>query len=170
MRSFLTVLLAAATACVAIMMLSPEAKAQSGLYALEITLEENGEVFGAPKIVVEPGKAYSVELQAGAKYDFSINIPRNTRAAAIEQFERDLGRWASDFLLVNTELSFENQKISPEMAEYSKAVTSNLLLRVETPAREIRSDVPVSHRGLKTNKGKPVETLSITIKGTPFNG
>lgn len=168
MRSFLSLLLAGLVTCLAIFILSPGAFAQSGLYALEITLEENGEVFSAPKIVVEPGKTYAVELNAGAAYDFKLDIPANTRAAAKEQFDRDLGRWASDFLLVNTELAFRDRVGKKDVSEYGKAVTSSLLLRVAEPAREIRSNVPVSDRDLKTKSGQSVETLSITIKGSAF--
>ena len=168
MRSFLSILLAGLVTCLAIFILSPGAFAQSGLYALEITLEENGEVFSAPKIVVEPGKTYAVELSAGAEYDFKLDIPANTRAAAKEQFDRDLGRWAGDFLLVNTELAFRDRVAKKDVSDYGKAVTSSLLLRVAEPAREIRSNVPVADRDLKTKTGDTVETLSITIKGAPF--
>ncbi len=168
MRSFLSILLAGSAAFLAVLILSPSAAAQDGMYALEITLEENGEVFSAPRVVVEPGKAYSVQLIAGADYDFSIQIPPNTRRAALQQFERDLGRSARDFLLVNTELSFQAKAEAQKLPEYGKLVSSNLLLRVAQPARAIRSDIPVSDRGLKTKRGEAIETLSITIQGAPF--
>jgi len=168
MRSFLTIILAGAVACLAFAMLAPEAKADTEFYALEITLQENGVTFDAPQIVIEPGKNYTVELNAGANYDFRIAIPADTRAAAIAQFERDLGRWASDFLLVNTELSFRERPEAKDLPDYGITVTSNLLLRVASPQREIRSDIPVSDRGLIGKDGKKIETLSITIKASPF--
>jgi len=170
MRSFFTILLASGMAFTAFAMLSPEAKAGSGLFALEITLQENGETFDAPQIVVEPGKRYSVALNAGAEYDLDIEIPADTRAAAITQFDRDLGAWAADFLLVNTELSFNERPEARTLPDYGKVVTSNLLLRVATPQREIRSDVSVLDRGLLTKSGNKIETLSISIRAVPFTG
>ncbi len=170
MQSFLTIFIAGTTAFMAMFMLSPQSNAQGELYALEITLEENGEVFSAPKVVVEPGKSYVIALEGEAEYDFSIDIPEDTRSAAIAQFERDLGQWASDFLLVNTQLSFDDRAEAKNLPDYGKAVSSNLLLRVGEPAREIRSIVPVADRGLFTRAGQPIETLAITIKGVPFSG
>ncbi|MEM9055001.1 MAG: hypothetical protein AAGB16_06715, partial [Pseudomonadota bacterium] len=106
----------------------------------------------------------------GAEYDFAIDIPADTREAAKSQFERDLGQWASDFLLVNTQLSFDQRSEAKDLPDYGKAISSNLLLRVAAPAREIRSIVPVADRGLLTRAGIPIETLAITIKGAPFTG
>ncbi len=170
MRSFVTIFLASILACLAFALLASEAKAQGApdYYALKITLQENGQTFDAPQIVVEPGKNYTVELNANADYAFKIGVPADTRAAVIEQFERDLGRWASDFLLVNTELSFKQRPEAKDLPDYGKVITSNLLLRVAAPQREIRSDVPVSDRGLIGRDGQRIETLSITIKATPF--
>lgn len=168
MRSFLTILLAGSIATLAMMMMPASANADGKQYALEITLEENGNVFDAPKVVVEPGKKYTIVLNAAADYDFVIDIPRDTRAAAIEQFDRDLGSWARDFILVNTELSFDERPEAQELPDYGKSITSNLLLRVAEPQREIRSDIDVTDRGLVTRKGEKIETLSITIKAVPF--
>ena len=170
MRSFLTITLASMMACLSFAMLVPDAKAGQGLFALEITLQENGVTFDSPQILIEPGKSYAVELNAGANYDFKVDIPADTRAAAIDQFERDLGSWASDFLLVNTQLSFDERPEAQTLPDYGKTISSNLLLRVATPQREIRSDIPVSDRGLLTRAGKKIETLSITIKAVPFSG
>lgn len=170
MRSFFTIVLASGMAFLAFALLSLDAKAGGALYALDITLQENGETFDAPKVLVETGKEYTVDLKAGADYDLRLVIPADTRAAAIAQFERDLGRWAQDFLLVNTELSFEARPEAAALPDYGKAVNSSLLLRVATPQREIRSDIPVADRDLVARDGTKIETLSITIKATPFSG
>jgi hypothetical protein len=168
MRNFLTILAAGAIATLAIIMMPAAANAQSGQYALEIILEEDGVVFDAPKVVVEPGKKYTLVLNAAADYDFEIDIAANTREAAMKQFDRDLGRWARDFLLVNTKLSFEERPEAQALPDYGKSITSNLLLRVAEPQREIRSDIDVTDRGLVTRKGEKIETLSIIIKAVPF--
>ncbi|MEM8615931.1 MAG: hypothetical protein AAGF20_03245, partial [Pseudomonadota bacterium] len=145
------------------------ARAQSAsAYALDIVLEENGQVFDTPKVIVEPGRDYYIELKAGANYGFRLDIAGNTRQAALEQFERDLGRWANDFLLVNTELSLEERPEARDLPDYGKTITSSLLLRAAEPSREIRSDVPVADRGLLRRDGVPIQTLSVTIKATPF--
>jgi len=168
MRNFLTILAAGAIATLAIIMMPAAANAQSGQYALEIILEEDGVVFDAPKVVVEPGKKYTLVLNAAADYDFEIDIAANTREAAMKQFDRDLGRWARDFLLVNTKLSFEERPEAQALPDSGKSITSNLLLRVAEPQREIRSDIDVTDRGLVTRKGEKIETLSIIIKAVPF--
>lgn len=170
MRSFFTIVLASGMAFLAFALLAPDAKADGALYALDITLQENGEIFDTPKILVESGKDYTVALSGSGEYDLKLDIPADTRAAAKTQFERDLGAWASDFLLVNTELSFDDRPEAMNLPDYGKAVTSSMLLRVAAPQREIRSDIPVADRDLVTRNGQKIETLSITIKASPFVG
>ena len=67
MQSFVTVLMAACIVCLAMIMMTPNASLQDQRFALQITLEENGEVFSAPQVVVEPGKSYVIDLEAGAE-------------------------------------------------------------------------------------------------------
>ena len=166
MRSFVTILLAGAAAFLAFVLLSPGAFAQSGQYALKVTLQENGQTFSAPQIVVEPGKVYAVELKAGANYDFKVAIPADTRTAVKAQFDRDLGAYAKDFLLVNSTLSFDERPEARTLPDYGKAIESNLLLRVE--GRPIVSNVDVADRGLVMKNGTKIETLSIAIEAMPF--
>ena len=163
MRSFIAIVSAGTLALLTLLLLTPSAIAQASEYALKITLEENGTVFDSPQIVVMQGKSYYVELSGNADYDFRVDIPADTQAAALEQFDRNLGQWAQDFMVVNAQLSFPES--TSEVAN-EKPVISNLLLRKD--GRAIKSAVPVSDRNLMTRSGKKVETLSITIEANPF--
>ena len=95
-----------------------------------------------------------------------INTPDDTRAAVMEQFERDLGSSADDFVLVNTELSFTDRPEAQDLPDYGQSITSSLLLRLE--GRAVTSDIPVGEYGLETEAGDPIESLSITISALPF--
>lgn len=168
MRSFATIVLSGIIVFAGFFLFAPESKAEAGQYALEITLQENGETFDTPRVVVEQGKSYQIELSAGADYSFSISIPADTQVAAQAQFQRNLGRWAQDFIIVNTELSFEERPEAKSLPDYGKSISANLLLRTAEPQRAIRSEVPVADRGLIGKDGKKIETLSITMRGVPF--
>lgn len=169
MQSFFTVMLAACMACLATIMLEPETNAQNQLYALEITLEENGEFTRAEKVVVEPGKSYVVALEAGAEYDFAIDIPGSTRAVQ-DPFASDMPERTGEYLELQTELTIDDATGTDVPADTSKRIAANLLLSMAEPAREIRSIVPVSELGLLTEGGTPIESLAIIVKGAPFQG
>jgi len=169
MQSFATVLLAGTMACLAMFMINPNPSDHSQLYALEITLEENGERFRAEQVVVEPGKSYVIALEAGADYDFSIDIPGDTRAVK-DPFGSDIPERNGEFLELQTELKIDDSRIAENRPDYGKLIASNLLLSMAEPAREIRSIIPVTELGLLTQGGMPVESLAITIKGAPFRG
>ena len=167
MQSFVTVLMAACIVCLAMIMMTPNASLQDQRFALQITLEENGEVFSAPQVVVEPGKSYVIDLEAGAEYDMAIAIP--TAREVGDPFARDLETEAQ-FLKVNAQLSVDKSETASTSPDYGQLIASNLILSLAEPAREIQSIIPVSGQGLLTRTGQPIESLSITIKGVPFSG
>ena len=169
MQSFATVFLAGCMACFAMILMSPELSEQNQQFALEITLEENGEVFSAEKVVVEQGKSYVIALEAGADYDFSIDIPGDTRAVK-DPFGSDMPERNGEYLELQTELKIDDSTNAEPRPDLGKLIASNLLLSMAEPAREIRSIIPVTDLGLLTQGGTPVESLAITIKGTPFRG
>lgn len=165
MQSFATVVLAGCMACLATLMMAPETGSQ--LYALEITLEENGERFSAEQVVVEPGKSYLISLEAGAEYDFSIDIPGDTREVQ-DPFASDMPERTGEYLELQTELKIDDSVVATQRPDYGQLIAANLLLSMAEPAREIRSIIPVADLGLLTQGGAPVESLAITIKGSPF--
>lgn len=169
MQSFFTVMLAASMACLATIMLEADQEAQNQLYALEITLEENGEFTRAEQVVVEPGKSYVVALEAGAEYDLAIDIPGSTRAVQ-DPFASDMPERTGEYLELQTELTIEDPERADLPSDAGKLIAANLLLSMAEPAREIRSIIPVSGLGLLTEGGAPIESLAITVKGTPFRG
>ncbi|MEM1086936.1 MAG: hypothetical protein AAGH90_04340 [Pseudomonadota bacterium] len=170
MRSFLAILAAGVLALLAVLLMPTSAQAQVGSigqqYALKITLEENGEVLDQPKIVVEQGKNYLVSLTGRSEYDFRVSIPADTRAAAQDQFDRDLGRHAANFMVINSLLSFENADLPADIPEEAREVPSSILL-LKT-GRPIRSNIPMETRGLTAKSGAKIESLAITIEATPF--
>lgn len=169
MQSFSTVFLAGCAACLAMFMLNPEASDESQLYALEITLEENGEPVSAQQVVVEPGKSYVIALEAGAEYDFAIDIPGSTRAVK-DPFASDIPERTGEFLELQTELTVDNPETADRRPDYATLIASNLLLSMAEPAREIRSIIPIDEIDLLSQGGYPLESLAITIKGAPFQG
>ena len=169
MQSFATVLLAGCMACLAMIMMNPDQSNHSQLYALEITLEENGERFSAEQVVVEPGKSYVISLDAGAEYDFSIDVPGDAREVK-DPFGSDMPERTGEYLELQTELKIDESVIAEKRPDYGQLIASNLLLSMAEPAREIRSIIPVADLGLLTQGGAPIESLAITIKGTPFQG
>lgn len=168
MQSFVTVLLAGCIACLAMIMMMPEASIQDKRIALEITLEENGETFSSQQVVVEPGKSYLIDFDAGAEYDMAINIPDDRRQVK-DPFAKGLER-DSAFLNVNANLSVDRMDEKTTRPDYGQIIASNLILSLAEPAREIQSIIPVAGEGLLTRAGQPIESLSITIKGVPFSG
>ena len=70
-------------------MMTPDVSQENQRFALQITLEENGEVFSAPQVVVPPGKSYTIDFAAGAEYDMAIDIP-SARLEVGDPFARDL--------------------------------------------------------------------------------
>lgn len=169
MQSFATVLLAGCIACLAIFMMNPDSSDHSQLYALEITLEENGERFSAEKVLVQPGQSYVVSLDAGADYDFSIEVPGNTREVQ-DPFGSDMAERTGEYLELQTALKVTEPDVAESQPDYIQLVAANLLLSMAEPAREVRSIIPVADLGLLTQGGLPVESLAITIKGTPYQG
>jgi hypothetical protein len=169
MQSFATVLLAGCIACLAMIMMTPEQGQHNQSYALEITLEENGERFSAEKVVVQPGKSYVISLAAGAEYDFSIDIPGDTRAVQ-DPFGSDMAERTGEYLELQTELKIDDTVVADKRPDFGQLIAANLLLSMAEPAREIRSIIPVADLGLLTQGGIPVESLAITIKGSPFRG
>lgn len=168
MQSFVTVLLAGCIACLAMILMTPEASIQDKRIALEITLEENGETFSAQQVVVEPGKSYLIDFNAGAEYDMAINIPDDRRQVK-DPFAKGLERHNA-FLNVNANLTVDRSDSEPNRTDYGQLIASNLILSLAEPAREIQSIIPVAGEGLLTRGGTPIESLSITIKGVPFSG
>lgn len=166
MQSFATVFLAGCMACLAMIMMNPEPGQHNQSYALEITLEENGQRFSAEKVVVQPGRSYTISL---AEYDFSIDIPGDTRAVQ-DPFASDMAERTGQYLELQTELKIDDAVLTSTSADYGRSIATNLLLSMAEPAREIRSILPVTDLGLLTQGGMPVESLAITIKGTPFRG
>ena len=166
MQSFATVFLAGCIACLAMIMMNPVQAAHNQSYALEITLEENGERFSAERVVVQPGKSYTISL---AEYDFSIDIPGDTRAVQ-DPFASDMAERTGQYLELQTELTIDDAVLTSTSAEYNRSIAANLLLSMAEPAREIRSIIPVADLGWLTQGGIPVESLAITIKGAPFQG
>ena len=170
MQSFATVLLAGCIACLAMIMMTPtEPVPVEERFALEITLEENGETFAAPRVVVEPGKSYVIDLTAGAEYDVAIAIPRDTRQVK-DPFAHDLDDLDSSFLALNAEVSVDESESVMAVPDYGKLIAESLRLSLAEPAREFRSIIPVSDLALFTRAGQPIESLSISIKGTRFAG
>ena len=169
MQSFATGFLAGCMACLAMIMINPDSADQSQRYALEITLEENGEPVSAQQVVVEPGKSYVIALDAGAEYDFAIDIPGSTRAVQ-DPFASDIPERTGEYLELQTALTVDDPKVDNRRPDYGTLIASNLLLSMAEPAREIRSIIPVEEIGLLTQTGLPVESLAITIKGAPFQG
>jgi|GEM_PF-3203255 len=169
MQSFATVFLAGCMACFAMIMLNPDPDAADQRYALEITLEENGERVGAERVVVEPGNSYLIALDAGAGYDFSIDIPGTTRAVK-DPFASDIPERTGEFLELQTQLMLDDPAQAEARPDYGQLIAANLLLSMAEPAREIRSIIPVAEMGLLTQGGTPIESLAITIKGAPFRG
>lgn len=169
MQSFATVFLAGCMACLAMLMMTPETGDHSQRYALEIIVEENGERFSAEQVVVEPGKSYLISLEAGAEYDFSIDIPGDTREVQ-DPFGSDMPERTGEYLELQTELKIDESVVAAKRPDYGQLIAANLLLSMAEPAREIRSIIPVAELGLLTQGGTPVESLAITIKGTPFSG
>ncbi|MEL7231120.1 MAG: hypothetical protein AAGJ85_01255 [Pseudomonadota bacterium] len=167
MRSFLAILAAGTLALLAVLLLPGSAEAQSQQYALKITLEENGEILDQPKIVVEQGKSYFVSLSGRSEYDFRVSIPADTRLAVQEQFDRDLGRHAVNFMVVNSLLSFQTADLPSDIPEEAREVPSSILL-LKT-GRPIRSDIPMETRRLVTRNGTKIESLAITVEATPFS-
>lgn len=168
MQSFVTVFLAGCIACLAMIMMMPEASLQDKRIALEITLEENGETLSAQQVVVEPGKSYLIDFNAGAEYDMAINIPDDRRQVK-DPFAKDLESHDA-FLNVSADLSVDQKDVAADRPDYAEIIASNLILSLAEPAREIQSIIPVAGEGLLTRGGQPVESLSITIKGVPFTG
>ncbi len=169
MQSFATVFLAGCMACLAMILMNPESTDQSQLYALEITLEENGERFSVEQVVVEPGKSYVIALAGGADYDFSIDIPGDTRAVK-DPFGSDMPERNGEYLELQTELKIDGAETAEQRPDFGKLIASNLLISMAEPAREIRSIIPVTDLGILTQGGTPLESLAITIKGAPFQG
>ena len=168
MQSFVTVLMASCIACLAMIMMTPDVSQENQRFALQITLEENGEVFSAPQVVVQPGKSYTIDFAAGAEYDVAIDIPSARREVG-DPFARDLEP-EGQFLKVNAQLSVDRAENESESPNYGQLIASNLILSLAEPAREIQSIIPVTGQGLLTRAGQPIESLSITIKGVPFTG
>lgn len=166
MRSFLAIVLAGTLVLLALIFMPASASGQTSQYALKITLEENGEVLDQPKIVVEQGKNYFVDLSGNANYSFRVSIPADTRLAVQEQFDRDLGRHAVNFLVVNSVLSFEDADLPDGVPDEAREVASSILL-LKT-GRPIRSDIPMETRQLRAPNGTAIETLAITVEATPF--
>lgn len=166
LQSFATVFLAGCMACLAMIMMSPQQGQFNQAYALEITLEENGERFSAERVVVQPGKSYIVSL---AEYEFAIDIPGNTRAVQ-DPFASDMAERTGQYLELQTELVIDDAVLTSTSADQERSIATNLLLSMAEPAREIRSIIPVADLGLLTQGGIPIESLAITIKGTPFQG
>nr|WP_070958651.1 hypothetical protein [Hyphomonas sp. Mor2] len=169
MQSFATVLLAGCIACLAMMMMNPDAGDRDQLYALEITLEENGQRFSAEQVLVQPGQSYTVSLDAGADYNFSIEVPGNTREVQ-DPFGSDMAERTGEYLELQTALKITEPDIAESQPDYIQLIAANLLLSMAEPAREVRSIIPVTDLGLLTQAGIPVESLAITIKGTPYRG
>ncbi|MEL8054922.1 MAG: hypothetical protein AAGK66_02115 [Pseudomonadota bacterium] len=167
MRSFFAILAAGILALLAILLMPGSAEAQGQQYALKITLEENGEVLDQPKIVVEQGKSYLVALSGKSEYDFRVSIPADTRLAVQEQFGRDLGRHATDFMVVNSLLSFETADLPTDIPDEAREVPSSILL-LKT-GRPIRSNIPMETRQLVTKSGTKIQSLAITVEATPFS-
>ena len=169
MQSFATVLLAGCMACLAMLMMNPDQDQRNQLYALEITLEENGERFSAEQVVVEPGKSYVISLDAGVEYDFSIDVPGDTRAVK-DPFGSDMPERTGAYLELQTELKIDDSVTVEKRPDFGQLIASNMLLSMADPADEIRSIIPVADLGLLTQGGIPVESLAITIKGAPLRG
>ena len=166
MQSFATVFLAGCMTCLAMIMMNPEPGQHNQSYALEITLEENGERFSVENVVVQPGRSYTISL---ADYAFSIDIPGDTRAVQ-DPFASDMAERTGQYLELQTELKLDDAVLTSSSADFGRSIATNLLLSMAEPAREIRSILPVADLGLLTQGGTPVESLAITIKGTPFQG
>lgn len=166
MRSFIAIILAGTLALLAFIFMPASASGQTAQYALKITLEENGDILDQPKIVVEQGKNYFVELSGSSDYSFRVSIPADTRLAVQEQFDRDLGRHAENFMVVNTNLSFNDADLPEGISEEAREVPSSILL-LKT-GRPIRSDIPMESRQLTAPDGTEIKTLAITIEATPF--
>ncbi|MEM1390555.1 MAG: hypothetical protein AAGG45_05695 [Pseudomonadota bacterium] len=167
MPSVFKTFIACGLACAALALSPCHAETERAQYALQITLEENGEILDQPKIIVEQGKTYFVSLSGRSDYDFRISIPADTRLAVQEQFERDLGQHASNFIVVNSRLSFETADLPADIHEDAREVNSSLLL-LKT-GRPIRSDIPMETRHLVSESGTKIETLAITVEANPFN-
>jgi hypothetical protein len=75
-----------------------------------------------------------------------------------------------EYLELQTELTIEDPERADSPSDAGKLIAANLLLSMAEPAREIRSIIPVSGLGLLTEGGTPIESLAITVKGTPFRG
>lgn len=170
MQSIVTILLAGCAACLAMFMMPPQPTTNDQLYALEITLEENGERFVAQKVVVEPGQTYVIDLEAGAEYDLAINIPQTTTRAVADPFAVESEGETAEFLKFNADLSVDGENETATLSDYGAMIASNLFLSLAEPAREIRSIIPLSGQQVFTRSGQPVESLAIMIKGVPVPG
>ena len=169
MQSFMTILIAGCAAFMASLLLNDAPAKRIQLYALEIALEENGEVYSVPQVLVEPGKSYQIALEAGADYEVAIEIPEDGQAASLTGLE-EIQEDASELvMLVNTEVLVEQTNLAVPSSPEQSAINANLLLNLAGPAREFRSILPVAGRGLLTRTGSPIESLAITIKSAPFS-
>lgn len=166
MRSFIAIVLAGTLTLLAFIFMPASASGQAAQYALKITLEENGEILDEPKIIVEQGKNYFVQLSGSSDYEFRVSIPKDTRLAVQEQFGRDLGRHAPNFMVVNSRLSFKDADLPEGISEEAREVPSSILL-LKT-GRAIRSDIPMETRQLVASDGTAIKTLALTIEATPF--
>lgn len=170
MQSFVTVLLAGCAACLGMFLMPATPEASDQMFALEISLEENGERFGTQRLVVAPGQSYVVDLEAGAQYDFAINIPKTDGRLVKDPFADDLANDDAAFLKFNADLTIEESNNSLSLSDYGETIASNLFLSLAEPAREFRSIIPLSGQQFFTRSGAPIETLAITIKGVPLGG
>ena len=88
----------------------------------------------------------------------------------VKSTARLFGERTGEYLELQTELKIDESVIAEKRPDYGQLIASNLLLSMAEPAREIRSIIPVADLGLLTQGGAPIESLVITIKGTPFQG
>lgn len=109
-------------------------------YSLDISLSERGRTLAEYELIVEPGKGYLLALPGPDRASVVIDVAADTRAAAYEAFERDLGPDAgTHFVHITTRLE-PADKTASGLIFTGETIGSGLLLPLT--GRPVRADIP----------------------------
>ena len=133
-------------------------------FAIEMAVEENGQTIAEEKMVVFPGKSYTLDLTSS--YKLSLEVAPDTLIAAKRALDRDLGELAAKFVFVDAALTM-NVK-TPENGEQRKEVIASGMLVPIVFDREIRAAANMLDDSLKASTGDQLDALAFTVKAKPF--
>ncbi len=135
-------------------------------YSLDISLLEGKQLLAAYELVVEPGKGYLLSLPGQNADVVVIDVAADTRAAAYQGFERDLGPHANaGFVHVSASLERAHRDASGHF-HVEDPVGSGLLLPLT--GRRVRADIPA--RGDSVEAPRLAAKLTIIARARPHPG